>query len=81
MLEFVQLQKLFLLYLYFLVAPTGHYTNVFTHVNPRKNQCKPWENNTQEKNINKIILYFPKVGRPQSNCQVSPSNISLGKSV
>ena len=41
------------------------YTDATTHVNPINNQCKPWGNNTQEKNKNKIILYFPKVGWPQ----------------
>ena len=59
----------------------GDYIDVIAHVNPRKNQCRPWRNNRQEKNKNKIILYFPKVGWPQSNCQVGPSNFSLGKSV
>ena len=28
----------------------GDYTDVITHVNPRKNQCKPWGKITQEKN-------------------------------
>ena len=56
-LEFVQLYKLFLLY-----PPMGDYTDVITHVNPRKNQCKLRGKNTKEKNKNKIIVYFPKVG-------------------
>ena len=70
---------LIVIVLYFLVPPTGDYTDVITYVNPRKNQCKPWGNNTQQKNKNKIILYFPKVGRPQSNCKVGPSNFSIRK--
>ena len=32
--------------LYFLVLPTRYYIDVITHVNPRKNQCKPWGNIT-----------------------------------
>ena len=32
---------LIVLILYFLVPPTGDYTDVITHVNPRKKQCKP----------------------------------------
>ena len=41
---------LIVLVLYFLVPPTRDYTDVITHVNPRKNQCKPRGNNTQENN-------------------------------
>ena len=37
---------LIVLVLYFLVPPTGDYTDVITHVNPRKNQCKPQGKNT-----------------------------------
>ena len=32
---------LIILVLYFLVPPTGDYTDVITHINPRKNQFKP----------------------------------------
>ena len=44
--------------LYFLVPPTGVHIDVTTLVNPRKNQCKPWGKNKQEKNKNKIIFVF-----------------------
>ena len=43
---------------YFLVPPTRFHIDVTTHVNPRKNQCKPWGKNEQEKNKNKIIFLF-----------------------
>ena len=72
---------LIVLVLHFLVPPTGVHTDVITHVNPRKNQCKPWGKNPREKNKLKLLLYFPEVGQPHSNCQVRPSNVSLGKSV
>ena len=52
------------LVLYFLVPPTGDYTDAITHVNPKKNQCKPWER-IHKKQKNEIILYFPHVGWPQ----------------
>ena len=59
------------------MPPMGYYT----HVNPRNNQWKHWGKITQEKNKNKINLYFPKVGRPKSNWQVDPSDFPLGKSI
>ena len=43
---------LIVLVLYFLVPPTGVHIDVTTHVNPRKNQCKPWGKSKQEKNKN-----------------------------
>ena len=41
------------------------YSDVFTQCNPRKNQCKCSGKNPQETNKIKLLLYFPKVGRPQ----------------
>ena len=49
---------LIVLVLYFLVPPTGVHIDVTTQLNPRKNQCKPWGKNKQEKNKNKIIFVF-----------------------
>ena len=37
---------LIVLVLCFLVALTRDYTDVITHVNPRKNQCKTWGRGT-----------------------------------
>ena len=48
------------LVLYFLVPPTGVHANTITHVNPIKDQSKPWGKNTQEKNKIKIIFVFPR---------------------
>ena len=47
---------LILLVLYFLIPPTGDYTDVIAHVNPGE---------ILHKNIikYKLFLYFPKVGR------------------
>ena len=56
---------LIVLVLYFLVPPMGVNIDVSTHVNPRKNQCKPWGKN-KEKNKNKFIFVF-------SQRQVGPS--------
>ena len=69
MLEFVQLQKLFLLYL--LGPPTGDYTVVIIH-------CKPWgEKQAKERNKNKIIKYI-FIAPPR---EVGPSDFPSGKSV
>ena len=41
---------LIVLVLYFIVPPTRAYIDVFTHVSPINNQCKPWGKNPQENN-------------------------------
>ena len=58
--------------MYFLVPPMGDYTDVITHINIRKKQCKPWGKNTQEKNKNKIIFVFPQGRSTQSVRQGGP---------
>ena len=68
---------LIVLVLYFLVPPTGDYTDVITHINPRKNQCKPWGNITQENNKNKIIYVFPQGRSAQSVRQVGHVRVKV----
>ena len=72
---------LIVLVLYFLVPPTGVHTDAITHINPRKNQCKPWGKNTQENNKNKSIFVFPQGRSALIMLTIWPCKISLGKSV
>ena len=48
------------LVLCFPIPPTGDYIEVITHVNPIKNQCKPWGRLHKENYKINIIFIFPK---------------------
>ena len=66
---------LIVLVLYFLVPPTGDYNDVITHVNPRKNQCKPWGRLSKEKKY--IIFVFPQGRSAQAVRQVRPVRVKV----
>ena len=67
---------LIVLVLYFLVPPTRDYTDVITHVNPRNNQCKPWEILSKENNKINMIFVFLQGRSTQSIRQVGSVRVN-----
>ena len=64
------------LVLYFLAPPTRDYIDVITHVNPRKNKCKPWIRLSKENNKTNILV-FPQGRSTDSIIQVGPVRVKV----